>query len=112
LASDTDRLQDFLRQGALFVDARDVADYAAGHIASAVNVPAAMKERYRNRVHQKLPLGRPIIVYCRSGGCSAAREVCQFLMNNGYDPRLLLVHEGGLEALSQAGGLTITAGDE
>jgi rhodanese-related sulfurtransferase len=65
-------------ENALVVDVRTPAEYAAGHVDGALNVPV-----------QELPEGaaqidrsRPVIVYCRSGRRSA--NAARILAQRGY----------------------------
>jgi rhodanese-related sulfurtransferase len=64
--------------GAVLVDVREPAEFDAGHIPGARNLPlSSLRERYR-----ELPREQPLTVYCGVGqrGYFAAR----FLMLNGY----------------------------
>ena len=61
-------------------DVRSAADFAAGHIVNAVNIPMngfknqmAVMNKYK---------GKPIIVNCKSGAQSAA--ACQILRKEGF----------------------------
>jgi rhodanese-related sulfurtransferase len=63
----------------LLVDVRTAQEFAAGHIAGAVNIdvqtlPARIRE---------LPTDRPVILYCRSGKRSAT--AAQILRRAGYN---------------------------
>jgi rhodanese-related sulfurtransferase len=62
------------------IDVRSAADFAAGHIVNAVNIPMngfknqmAVMNKYK---------GKPIIVNCKSGAQSAA--ACQILRKEGF----------------------------
>lgn len=60
--------REWVSAGALLLDVRTPEEYAGGHIAGARNIP----------VHELaaqlsgLPRDRDVVVYCRSGGRSAA----------------------------------------
>lgn len=85
------------RQNAVVLDVRAPAEFAAGHLADAINVPvdkiadrASELEKYK---------GRPVIVTCQtgvrsSGACSALRKL-------GFDQLFNLA--GGIGAWQQAG---------
>lgn len=55
------------RESALLVDVREPAEYAAGHIAGAINIPL----RTLTQNLDKIPLNRPAVLYCGSGYRSA-----------------------------------------
>ncbi len=66
---------------ATVIDVRSAADFAAGHIVNAVNIPMngfknqlAVLGKYK---------GKPIIVNCRSGGQSGA--ACEHLRKQGFE---------------------------
>lgn len=85
------------RQNAVVLDVRSPAEFAAGHIADAINVPAD-KIAERAGELEKLK-GRPVIVTCQSGmrsgsGCSALRKL-------GFEQVFNLT--GGVGAWQQAG---------
>ncbi|WP_295383843.1 rhodanese-like domain-containing protein [uncultured Thiodictyon sp.] len=68
-------------QEATVIDVRSAADFAAGHIVNAVNIPM-------NGLKNQLAVigkykGKPIIVNCKSGGQSAA--ACQHLRKQGFE---------------------------
>ena len=86
---------------ALFIDARDPAEYEAGHIPGAIRMtrddvladPAAARA---------LPVhGRPIITYCEGGECEASLDLAKALVGVGY--RQVLVYAGGFPEWSAAG---------
>jgi phage shock protein E len=60
--------------GARLVDVRTPAEFAAGHIPGAVNIPLQELEQ---RLGEFEPKHAPIVVYCRSGNrsSSAARTL-------------------------------------
>lgn len=68
------------------IDARSPAEYAARHVAGAVNVPADQLDSYRHA----LPASRsaPIVVYCATG--QRASRLREALADLGYqDVRVL-----------------------
>ena len=96
---DAERLLQLQSTGAPVIDVREPAEYAAGHVPGAVNIPRGVLE-FEVDGHPAVngikdpALGHrelPIVVYCRSGGRSAlAAEALQRL--------------GFVEPLSLAGG--------
>src|SRR5512146_547401 len=84
------------RRDAVVIDVRDSGDYAAGHITSARNIPAAqIAERLKELEKFK---SRPIIVSCRSGDRSAVAS--GILRKNGFGEVFSL--RGGIAAWQQA----------
>jgi rhodanese-related sulfurtransferase len=71
------------RTDALFVDARDVAEYNAGHIRDAILCPADDLSRWRLHMAGVDPRSR-IIVYCAEATCGKGEYVATFLLKNGF----------------------------
>ncbi len=68
----------------LVVDLRASADYAKGHLVTAVNIPAVeMREQEVINAFSSLPKDKPIITYCYSGYCMLSRHVGKALADNG-----------------------------
>lgn len=53
-----------VQDGARLVDVRTPAEFAAGHIDGAVNIPVQQLDA---RLHELQPKDRALVVYCRSG---------------------------------------------
>lgn len=87
------------------LDVREPAEYAAGCLPGAVNVPRGVLEfKIGNLPAFKGDQDSPILVYCQSGGRSAlAAEALQKL---GYSQPLSLA--GGFAAWKDAGGAVAT----
>ncbi len=68
------------RRDALVLDVRDKADFAAGHIPNARNIPLP-ELAGRLREIEKFK-ARPIVISCQSGARSAG--VCGLLRKNGF----------------------------
>jgi rhodanese-related sulfurtransferase len=84
-----------LESGALVVDVRTPAEYAAGHVPGAVNLPVEEVARWADT----LPKDKPVYLYCRSGNRS--RQAAEYLKKKGYTN---LYHvEGGVLAIERAG---------
>jgi rhodanese-related sulfurtransferase len=71
-------------EGAVLLDVRTLAEFVDGHAEGAKNVPL---QQLSARLSE-LPEDRPVVVYCRSGGRSAA--AASLLRRHGYS-----VHDAG-----------------
>ncbi len=70
LSAETAREQ--LKKGALLVDVRTVAEYNAGHLTNAINIPLDQVEKeLPRRVTDK---SKVVLVHCRSGRRSGIAE--------------------------------------
>lgn len=80
--------------GAVVVDVRSDAEWAAGSMAGAVHIPLAqVQDRY-----QELPHGQRVVTICADGGLSA--KAADALRKVGYDVVNL---DGGLTAWVASG---------
>jgi phage shock protein E len=71
-------------EGAVLIDVRSPAEYSAGHIDGAVNLPVDDLEESTGEV-ARLTGGdktKPIVVYCHAGGRAARAK--QLLLAGGY----------------------------
>ncbi len=83
--------------GAQLLDVREPDEFAAGHVAGAINVPLSqLRTRYA-----ELPHDRRLAVYCAAGqrGYYATR----FLLQNGYDAANLSGGYATYRALHEVG---------
>jgi rhodanese-related sulfurtransferase len=97
-----DELARRLRGGQVLVlDVRPEAEYAAGHIPGAVNVP---HDQLAARLAE-LPAGNDIVAYCRGRYCVFAPDAVRLLRSYGFSARPL---NGGLPGWRLA-GLPVTA---
>lgn len=70
---------------AMVIDVRPEAEFAAGHISGAVNVPLdALPKRLKT-----LPKDQEIVAYCRGPYCMFALEAVTALRKKGYRARRL-----------------------
>jgi rhodanese-related sulfurtransferase len=87
--------------GAILVDVREPAEWAAGHAEGARHIPLAQL----GQRHGELPVGRPVITVCRSGARSA--RAATLLAEQGADASNL---DGGMRAWAAAGLPVVTEG--
>jgi rhodanese-related sulfurtransferase len=86
---------------ALFVDARDGAEFEAGHIPRAVRLTPNDALAEPERVRALAPGARPIVTYCEGGTCEASLDLARALVDAGY--RRVLVYAGGFPEWAAAG---------
>jgi rhodanese-related sulfurtransferase len=86
-------------QQAVIVDVRESAEYQAGHIPNAINIPLRTISRNLN----KIPKDRPVILYCSTGYRSSMGVMTLHLLNyenvQGFPP--------SLSGWTQAGGAIV-----
>jgi rhodanese-related sulfurtransferase len=81
----------------LWVDAREAADYDAGHIPGAIPLPPGEWEAYFDGFLDEWNPERPVVVYCSSLKCEASKEVGRRLTNELDEGRIYIL-KGGWEA--------------
>jgi rhodanese-related sulfurtransferase/predicted RNA binding protein YcfA (HicA-like mRNA interferase family) len=81
---------------ALLVDVRPPEEFAAGHLAGAVNVPLSELDGYL----RDLPRDREVVAYCRGPYCVLAYDAVARMRDRGYQARRL---EGGYPEWAAAG---------
>ncbi len=75
---------------AVFADARSAADFAAGHIEGAVNLPEHDLETWIEAFIARTDPATAIITYCDGGDCPLAKSLTEKLVELGYaDTRFL-----------------------
>ena len=80
-------------KGAAIIDAREAADYAAGHIPGAVNLPFDEVITDPVRLEAFDPKGKPILVYCGGATCELSMKLGYELVRLGK--KRVLVYTGG-----------------
>jgi rhodanese-related sulfurtransferase len=78
------------------LDVRPPAEYAAGHIPGALNIPL---DRLADRLAD-LPADAEVVAYCRGRYCVMAPEAARLLRTHGYAARPL---DGGLPEWRRTG---------
>lgn len=66
-----DEARRLVASGALLVDVRTPAEFSAGHIKGAVNIPLLELEQRMGELGAK---DKPIVLYCRSGNRSSRAQ--------------------------------------
>lgn len=81
-----DELLGMVRSGeAMVIDVRPTAEYEAGHIEGAVNIPLeSLTERLK-----KLPKDQEIVAYCRGPYCMMSFDAVDQLRQHGFRARRL-----------------------
>lgn len=81
-----DELMQLVNSGeAMVIDVRPAAEYQAGHIEGAVNIPIdSLPDRLR-----ELPHTQEVVAYCRGPYCMLAFEAVEVLRKQGYRARRL-----------------------
>jgi len=82
---------------AVLVDVRSHADYEAGHIANAINIPVESEDL--EALIASLDHDKPVMVYCSRGGQSAA--CAKILEEKGF--KKIYDLDGGLSSWEASG---------
>lgn len=82
-------LQIQTRSGALVLDVRPAEEYAAGHIAGALNIP--LEDLAARRHELPATKDREIVAYCRGPYSPLAHEAVRLLRRHGHRARRLEV---------------------
>ena len=69
----------------IFVDARSVEDYQAGHIKGAVSLPVGQVEEKLSGFLESYPPETSIITYCSGRTCRDSHNLAEILMEMGYE---------------------------
>ncbi len=99
-----DQAKQFWRDGALFLDARDPADYAAGHIGNALSLPAQSLAEHFGEIAPVLTAASALVLYCDGVECELSHRLAQSLRERGYTNLHILPN--GWTAWRAAGGAT------
>jgi len=75
-----------------FLDARAPADYQAGHIAGALNLPIDDFDNYYPQVEPMLTPDATIVAYCDGQDCDLSHRLMDRLRELGYHHVRLLVN--------------------
>ncbi len=85
----------------VFIDAREIDEYEAGHISGAVNIPFDEAEYYEDDILQ-LNTEYPVVIYCGGGECDLSTDLGDMLFEE-YEFFYVLIYEGGYPEWESAG---------
>jgi rhodanese-related sulfurtransferase len=71
-------------QQVMLVDARLPADFNAGHLPGAINLPTTLTQSDFDDAVTKIPRDARLIVYCESEQCPYANAIARRLADSGY----------------------------
>jgi rhodanese-related sulfurtransferase len=95
-------VEDLIHSGqAVAVDSRTQAEFSAGHIPGAINVPLDSSERALADLAAKYPLGQLLVVYCEGGDCQTSTALARLIYDKGF--RDIRVYQGGWTDWTAAG---------
>lgn len=92
----------FDAKAALFLDARDPAEFGEGHIAGAINLPYEEAITDPDRLAAVDSGGKVIITYCGGGTCEVSISLAEALVHQAGKKKVL-VFMGGYPEWEQAG---------
>ena len=99
---DTSKVKAFFDAGAAtFIDAREPAEFAAGHIPGAVNLPYEQVATDMATLENFDAKGKAIIIYCGGGTCEVSMNLGFTLVSVGK--KKVLVYMGGWPEWTAAG---------
>lgn len=96
---------------AVFIDVRRPDLYRAGHLATAINIPARERQQYRGTIMNMIPPESVVVLYCEGRECEASNEVFRFLREMDFNKKHLKIFTPGWETLAREGGLPIVRGE-
>ncbi len=79
-----DAYSNYTGNSAVFIDARDNAEYREGHIKGAINIPYDRFQQVYPQFKKLLTKDKKIITYCHGTGCGLSVDVAKDLMAIGY----------------------------
>jgi rhodanese-related sulfurtransferase len=107
LFQDPRREQDWV----IFIDARDDANYQAGHIPSAYHFDRFHPENYLTNVVQPCMAAQRIVFYCNGGDCDASEQAAIMLRDSlALPPEKVFVYGGGINEW-MTNGLPVELGE-
>jgi len=74
----------------LFLDAREPADYAEGHIGNALNLPAQSFEQHFGEIAPMVSPESSMVLYCDGKDCDLSHRLQESLRQLGYTNTHLL----------------------
>jgi rhodanese-related sulfurtransferase len=77
-------MQIWKERRAIFVDSRDAADFCAGHIAGAMNLPVFDFEKQWETFALNVAPELDLVIYCNGGNCEQSHKLAERLKQAGY----------------------------
>jgi len=77
----------------VLIDARRVADYEAGHLDGAINIPVDSNDTFRHDAMRGVDKSLKLVLYCQSSRCPFAETVAAKLKSDGFSN--LSIYKGG-----------------
>ena len=102
-------VRELAQAGAVFVDARDGALYAEGHLPAALSLPLGEVDARLAAFRRQAAAEKTLIAYCNGYGCPDSFDLGVRLLQEGY--RDVRVFEGGYPEWRDA-GLPVVKGAE
>jgi rhodanese-related sulfurtransferase len=93
---------------AVFLDAREPEDYAAGHIGNALNLPAQSFAEHFGRLSSIISPSSELVLYCDGRECDLSHRLAGSLRQAGYTNSHILYN--GWSAWREAGLPTASGG--
>jgi rhodanese-related sulfurtransferase len=78
---------------AIFVDARPMPAFAAGHIRGALHLDPQEFDEWSSRVFSEVPADALIISYCDGAQCTLSHELAEKLIWLGYQ-KVMVIKDG------------------
>lgn len=88
-----ERAAKLLEDGVVFIDARLSADFEAGHLEGAINVPVDANDTLHQKAIAGISKDADIVIYCQSSSCPFAEKVSTKLVSEGYSN--ISIYKGG-----------------
>ena len=85
----------FNQGDALFADARAAADFSAGHIAGAVNLPALQPDQWMDHFFSNVDPQQTVITYCAGPDCTLGKQLARTLTEAGFEQVFYMVDGWG-----------------
>jgi rhodanese-related sulfurtransferase len=82
----------FLRNAAVFMDARNPAQYESGHIRGAINLPWSRVDEHVIEITEGFNPEKHIITYCDGVTCALSKNLALYLRDMGFVSVRVLVN--------------------
>ncbi len=91
---------ELLNTDTVFIDARLVRDFEAGHLEGAINIPVNFTDEQRQKALSDVAKDSRIVVYCQSTNCKFAERIAIKLMADGFS-NIFIFKKGWREWVEQ-----------